>query len=273
MFGETAIGRVVSMARLTAAVLVAARDARFVHAKANELDALGLPYLIVCGESVDHPNVIHRPPQGKFDALNFGLSRMAGVADVIVMNDVDSEIHGIDHALEAFQDPSVGLVFGRIVVEAGPQKQFYRLLDPIRTLLPVAASGDLLLIRSAVLDRVTPIPSCKAEDTYLMFRVRELGHKVVFSESCWVTTSKTDSAAEEVQYKRRTVAGIYQALSLTRPGLFISLFYGALPFVAPLLSVGGPTGRAWSKGIWEGLGDFLRGDRSGKFEALGANAR
>jgi len=37
--------------------IVLARDRSGVEKKARELDGLGFPYLIVCGDKVNHPNV------------------------------------------------------------------------------------------------------------------------------------------------------------------------------------------------------------------------
>jgi len=97
----------------------------------------------------------------------------------------------------------------------------------------------------------------------MMFKALELGHEVVFFEECYVETSKTKDEKEDEEYKRRTVTGIYQALSYTRPPIAIRLFYILLPFMSPLLLVSGKRGYHWMKGILLGLLDFLRGDRSG----------
>ena len=251
------------------AILVAARDAKSVFGKIAELEAMGYPYLIVCGERVSHPHVVYREARGKYDALNFGLEQLVQEAEVIVLNDVDAVIYGLEDGLMNFRDPSLGMQFSKIHVDSGPQRRFYRLMDPIRRLLPIAASGELVFLRSTAIAQVLPMPPCKSEDTYLLFRLRELGLKVAFYEGAWITTRRTISNDEETAYKRRTVAGIYQALSLTRPGVLVSLFYGLLPFVAPLLYFAGPSGAAWCQGIWHGIQDYLRGDRSGWFAPIG----
>ena len=45
--------------------LVLARDKKYVDAKIEELKSLGVPYLIVCGRSLNHPNVVYRKAKGK----------------------------------------------------------------------------------------------------------------------------------------------------------------------------------------------------------------
>ena len=52
--------------------LVPARNAKGLDGKMAELEGLGFPYVVVCGEKVDHPNVVFRGPKGKFDAINEG---------------------------------------------------------------------------------------------------------------------------------------------------------------------------------------------------------
>ena len=47
--------------------LVLARDKKYVDEKIEELKNLGVPYLIVCGEKLNHLNVIYRRPMGKYD--------------------------------------------------------------------------------------------------------------------------------------------------------------------------------------------------------------
>jgi hypothetical protein len=40
--------------------LVLARDAEFLDRKLAELESLGYPYIVVCGERVNNPNVVFR---------------------------------------------------------------------------------------------------------------------------------------------------------------------------------------------------------------------
>jgi hypothetical protein len=77
-----------------------------------------------------------------------------------------------------------------------------------------------------------------------------------------VTTKRTGNARQEEDYKRRTVGGIYQALSMTNPPIIVKLFYMLLPFVSPLLLVLGRKGYYWTKGILLGYVDCARGDRT-----------
>ena len=246
--------------------IVLARDRTLVDDKIRELEKMGVPYKIVCGERLNHPNVAYRAPKGKYDAINFGASLIPKDVDMVVMNDVDTIIHNFHLALRYLKDEKVALVFGTEMVKEGPQYLFFRFLNPIRRKIPIAASGELMFIRRDVFEKILPIKPCKAEDTYILFKVLEYGHKIVFCEDCYAETERTKTAEEEEIYKRRTVTGIYQALSYAKPPLLIRLFYFLLPFTSPLLLVLGKKGYHWTRGILFGFLDYLRGDRSGFWE-------
>jgi hypothetical protein len=242
--------------------LVLARDASAVDEKVRELTRLGCPYLIVCGERVNHPNVVYREPKGKYDAINFGLRFVPSNTDVVAFNDVDTEIHNFKAVLRLIQNENVSLVFVRVNVKHGPQLTFYSFLDALRRRIPIAASGELMLIKYRFLKSIAPLKGCKAEDSYILFKVLENGGKAVFCEECYVTTKRTLRAEQEEVYKRRTVGGIYQALSMCKPPVMVRLFYTLLPLASPLLLVLGKKGYYWTKGILSGYVDYARGDRS-----------
>jgi len=246
--------------------LVLARDKRFVSEKIKELEGLGVPYLIVCGERLNHPNVLYRKPCGKYDAINFGFKFVPRDIDVVALNDVDTKINNLEAALSLFEMKNVALCFAKVLAKRGPQNLFLTMLRKLRKIVPVAASGDLMLIRYKVLKEVVPIRSCKAEDSYLLFKVLERNYKVADCDECYVIGEKTDTAEEEEEYKRRTVCGIYQALHYTKPPFFIKLFYFVLPFASPLLLVLGRKGYFWVRGILFGFTDYLRGDRAGTWQ-------
>ena len=246
--------------------MVLARDRRFVDEKIKELESLGVPYLIVCGERINHPNVVFREPRGKYDAINFGFKFVPKDVDVVILNDVDTKINNFESMLQHFRNEDVGLVFAKVFVKEGPQRLFYSFLDFIRKRFLVAASGELMLIKRDMLERILPVKPCKAEDSYLLFKVLELRRKAVFCEECFVETERTKSAEKEVAYKRKTVGGIYQALGYTKPPYFIKLFYFVLPLASPLLLLLGRRGYFWAKGILLGFTDYLRGDRTGTWQ-------
>ena len=246
--------------------LVLARDRGHVDEKIEELEDLGLSYLVVCGEMLNHPNVVYRKPVGKYDAINFGARFVPDDVDVVALNDVDTHIHGLNAALRHFGHEKVALVFSRIVVKGGPQKLFYLFLDDLRRRVPITASGELMLIKHKMLDKMLPIKPCKAEDSYILFKVLELGYRVVFCEESYIVTERTKSAEKEEIYKRKTVAGLYQALSYTKPPGSIRLFYFLLPLISPLLLVSGKKGYYWMRGILLGFTDYLRGDRAGLWQ-------
>jgi len=246
--------------------LVFSRDENYVNKKIRELKELRVPYLIVCGKRINHPSVVYRKAQGKYDAINFGAKFVPKYANVVALNDADTKINNFQAALRHFDCRKVALVFTRVSVKEGPQKMFYAILNPIRRRVPIAASGELMFIRRDMLMKIVPIKSCKAEDSYILFKVFELKRKAVFCEECYVETERTKTAGKEEIYKRKTVAGIYQALASTQPPYLIKLFYFFLPFACPILLILGKRGYFWMKGILLGLTDYLRGDRSGVWQ-------
>lgn len=246
--------------------LVLARDRKHVDHKIEELENLGVPYKIICGEPLNHPNIVYRAPKGKYDAINFGVSLIPKNIDIVVMNDVDTTIHNFSVMLRYFKDHRNAIVFATELVTHGPQAQFFKILNPLRKILPLAASGELMMVRHSVLRRIIPLIPSKAEDTYIMFKVLELGYKVIFCEKCYATTERTKTAKKEEIYKRLRVSGIYRALSFTKPPPLTRAFYLLLPFFSIILIILGPNGYYIFKGIILGLLDYLRGDKSGWWE-------
>jgi len=248
--------------------LVLARDEAYVDQKIKELRNLDVPFLVVCGSKSDLANVVYRKPMGKYDAINFGAGLVPEDIDVVALNDVDTKIYNVRGALGYFSSDNVGLVCAKVRIAKGPQWFFGPMIDFIRKKLPIAAAGDLMLVRHKVLRRILPVEPCKAEDSYILFRVLGLGQKAIFSRECQVETEKTESADEEQAYKRRTVCGIYQALARTDPPYYIKAFYTLLPIISPLLMILGRKGYFWMRGILLGLMDYLRGDISGVWQSV-----
>ena len=229
-----------------------------------ELEGMRVPYIVVCGERLNHPNVVYREARGKWDAINFGSRFVPREAEVVVLNDVDTRIHNFEHAL-SYLKGEADIVYCKVNVLKGPQIKFYRIADPIRKRFHIFASGELMLMRRKVFENVLPIPPCIAEDSYLLFKALELGYRAHFCTKAYVTTRRTVNAEEEVAYKARTTLGIYQALKYTRSTPWIRAFYGFLPLFAPLLALAGEEGRAWSRGIMEALSMVFRGCYPTKF--------
>ena len=248
--------------------VVLARTQEGVAEKVFELKKLAVPFIVICGEKMNHPDVIYRQKKGKFDAINFAAQFIGKDIKIVCLNDVDTKLFNFAKALELIRDNVTGLVFCKVKVEGGPQVQFYSLMDKIRRYVPITSSGELMLIRKKVFDKVLPIPPCKTEDNYISFKVAELGFHVLFCEDCWVETKRTKTLEEESQYKTRTVTGLYQALSFTKTDPLIRVFYLSLPFLSPLLLLQGKRGAAWTKGIIQGVTNFLRGDSAGAFEKI-----
>ena len=244
--------------------IVLARDQRYVKEKIMELEDIQVPYLIVCGEKMDHPKVVYREARGKWDAINFGSQFIPKDADVVVLNDVDTRIHNFEHALSHLYN-GADLVYCRVNVTKGPQVKFYRIADPIRKRFHIFASGELMLIKHEVFKRALPIPPCIAEDSYILFKALELGYRAYFCTKTYVTTERTTDIKKEEAYKARTTLGIYQALRYTKPPPWIRAFYGLLPIISPLLALAGEDGKAWIRGIKKAVSMILTGHYATKF--------
>jgi cellulose synthase/poly-beta-1,6-N-acetylglucosamine synthase-like glycosyltransferase len=244
--------------------IIPARNQQNVEEKIIELENMQAPYIIICGERMNHPNVVYRKARGKWDAINFGSRFIPKDANVIVLNDVDTKIHNFKHALSHLTE-GTDIVYCKVNVSKGPQVKFYKIADPIRKRLHIFASGELMLMKRDVFKRVLPIPPCIAEDSYMLFKALELGYSAHFCTKAYVTTERTADIKEEEAYKARTTLGIYQALKYTKPPPWIRTFYKLLPVVAPLLTLAGEESRAWMRGIRKALSMILIGHYPTKF--------
>jgi hypothetical protein len=131
--------------------IVLARNRKNVEKKIMELENMQVRYLIVCGERLNHPNVVYREARGKWDAINFGSQFVPKDADVVVLNAVDTRIHNFEHALRHLNGEA-DIVYCRVNVTWGPQVKFYRLADTIRKRFHIFASGELMLMKRDVLN-------------------------------------------------------------------------------------------------------------------------
>ena len=248
--------------------VVLARDRSYVSEKAAELESLGVPFIIICGENIRQPHVVFRVPIGKYDAINFvpKANLIPKNTRIVAFNDVDTKITGFSSMQKQFADPKVGIAFATELVKEGPQRNFFAIFNPIRKMFPLAASGELMLIRTELLRQILPLKPCKAEDTLIMFKALELGSKVVFCDDCFAETERTKTGSKEELYKRKTVAGIYQALSFTNPPPIVRFLYSILPLLSVIFVVMGRNGYHTFKGIMLGFLDFKRGVRSGSWK-------
>lgn len=244
--------------------IVPARNRENLDAKIAELQRMNVSFIIVCGEKVNHPNVVYQENRGKWAAINFATKFIPKEAKVIVLNDVDTKIHNFKLAF-AYLSEKIALVYCRVQLSQGPQVKFYRILNPWRKHFHIFPSGELMLIRKEIFERVLPLPACIAEDSYILFKTLELGYQAKFCASAYVTTERTHNAEEEASYKNRTTLGIYQALECTKPPPMIRVIYAILPLLAPMLSLMGEDGQAWTKGINRALKYYLTKERPSKF--------
>ena len=234
-----------------------------VESKILELESYGFPYVVVCGEEMGVNGVVFRKPMGKWDAMNYGCGLVPNGVDIVAINDVDTTIHQLDFALKLAS--KFNLVYSAVKPVDGPQRSFYAFADPLRERLNLFASGELMLIRKQVLDRLLPIPPCMAEDSYLLFKAMELNFAVRFCRNTYVTTSRTANATEEIAYKERTTLGILQALDYAKPSVPIRVFYRALPLLAIPLMLMGENGHAWATGIARAVRLHTEGSNRSRF--------
>ncbi len=234
-----------------------------VESKISELESYGFPYTVVCGEEMAANRVVFRKPAGKWDAINYGCEFVPSNVDVVAINDVDTTIHNLEHALALTSE--FDLVYCAVKPDGGPQVAFYAFADPLRARLNLFASGELMMIRKPKLDRLIPIPPCMAEDSYLLFKAMELNYPVRFCSDAYVTTSRTANAAQETAYKERTTLGILQALDYARPSVAIRLFYRSLPLLAVPLMLMGENGQAWATGIARAVRSHAAGSKRTQF--------
>jgi cellulose synthase/poly-beta-1,6-N-acetylglucosamine synthase-like glycosyltransferase len=227
-------------------LMVLARNAKNISEKIIELESIGVPFVIVCGEEFTHPNVVYREAKGKWDAINFGAKFIPQDTETILFNDVDTRIYNFAFALQCLSSKA-DIVYCRVKVSEGPQVMFYRILNPIRQRFHVCASGEFMLVKRRVFETVMPIPPCIAEDSYILFRALELGFRAYFCTEAYMTTKRTANSGEEEFYKSRTTLGIYQALNYSKPTPVIRIFYYLLPTFSPLLIFAGEDGLAWVK--------------------------
>ena len=241
-----------------------ARDAKSIRTKIHEIERIGLPFIVVCGENFHDSRVVYRVPVGKWDAINYGYGYIPQENDVVVLNDVDTEIHGLEHMFSSVSGGS-DFVYAAVRPSGGPQPKFYAIANPLNRVLKIFAMGELVVIRKQLLDKLMPIPPCLAEDTYLLFKAMELNYKAEFCEDAYVNTFRTSLISEEVLYKERTTLGILQALDYTKPPPWIRLFYRSLPFLAAMLMLAGEDGRAWGKGIMRAIRLHIEGSNRTSF--------
>jgi hypothetical protein len=244
--------------------MVIARDSDLIQTKMREIEGLGLPFIIVCGENFADPRVISRTPVGKWDAINCGYTCIPRDANLVVLNDIDTEIHGLSRMFSSVYE-GADLVYAAVRPSGGPQQKFYAIANPLNKALNIFAMGELIVIRKKLLDRLMPIPPCLAEDTYLLFKAMELNYKVEFCDDAFVNTIRTTSQTEEVLYKERTTLGILQALDYTKPPPWIRLFYRSLPLLAMMLMLAGGNGRAWARGINRAVRLHVKGSNRTSF--------
>jgi len=247
--------------------IIFSRNGNYIKRKIKEFNRYGIPFIIICGKEINHKKVVYRPLRGKYDAINFAYQFIPKQSDIIILNDEDTFKLPIIELLSLMEREKVDFIFPRILILNSLQTTFTILLDKIRKFIPITANGELIILKKEILDKVYPLKPCKAEDSYMMFKALEYGYKIRFAhEYAVITYRNSKSLVEEINYKKRTVTGIYQALSYSNPPLLIKLFYIFLPFISILLLFLGKKFHAWGKGIILGfINYYIFKDKGGSY--------
>jgi UTP-glucose-1-phosphate uridylyltransferase len=84
---------------------VLARDKKHVDAKIREMENLGILYKTICGERLNHPNVVYRAPKGKYDAINFSISACYAIYEALEETppDTNNEVQ-LTNAIQQLMD-------------------------------------------------------------------------------------------------------------------------------------------------------------------------
>lgn len=244
-------------------LVILSRNGRGIKRKIDELEKLGYPYKIICGEKISHPGVVYREARGKWDAINYSEKFIPSESDTVVINDADTKIVNFEKVLSKINDND--LVYSGIEIPPSTQFGLRKFEDLLRNLINFAPNGDLMIFRRKLFNRILPLPPCVAEDSYMLFKAMELGSDIDFFYEDCIKTTKTSNLSQEKKYKERTTLGIYQALGYTHPPPHIKSFYMLLPLFASLLSIFGKKGRTFAKGIFEGYLSYRLGCDKSKF--------
>ncbi len=203
-------------------------------------------------EAVEHfgdprVRVLSLPAGGKATAVTRGLESVE--SEIIALTDVRQAFdpQALRRLVACFADPSVGVVTGELVIQAGHtqeefntglywkyEKWIRRNLNRIDAML--GATGSIYVVRRAA---VAPIPpDILLDDVYLPFIAVSRGYRIYFEDQAKAFDLPT-SLHSEFRRKIRTQAGVYQIIrhfpSLLWPGNHRFLHFASHKFGRLLL--------------------------------------
>jgi cellulose synthase/poly-beta-1,6-N-acetylglucosamine synthase-like glycosyltransferase len=159
---------------------------------------------------------------GKPSALNLGVAQAAG--EIIVFADARQrfEKDAIKNLVSDFNDPSVGVVSGELIVEAdssvgegvGLYWKYEKWIRKNESLAGsvVGATGAIYAIRRSLWK---PLPAeTLLDDVYTPMQIAMKGWRVVFDERARAVDQASSSAGREFRRKARTLTGNYQLCQL-----------------------------------------------------------
>jgi cellulose synthase/poly-beta-1,6-N-acetylglucosamine synthase-like glycosyltransferase len=262
--------------RAVVSVVLAVRDgASYLHRRVENLLAQDLPadrleVLIVCngcGDAAEaiaaelaepDPRVrvlVSPAEQGKAGALNLGVAHARG--EFVVFADVRQAFApgAVRMLLEAFADPEVGAVSGRLVIERGRAAavEGVRLYWGMETALRLAegrtgsvvgATGAIYAIRRECFETIPA--NTILDDVWLPMRIALSGRRVVLEPAAVAVDRASEDSRREYLRKRRTMVGNLQLVRLMpelahpiRNPLFIRFFsHKLLRLATPFLCLG-----------------------------------
>ncbi|MEW6212760.1 MAG: glycosyltransferase family 2 protein [Acidobacteriota bacterium] len=160
--------------------------------------------------------------RGKPSALNLGVAQAQG--EIIVFADARQrfEADAIKHLASNFNDPSVGVVSGELIIEAdssigegvGLYWKYEKWIRKNESLSGsvVGATGAIYAIRRNLWK---PLPAeTLLDDVYTPMQIALSGWRVVFDERARAIDQASSSAGREFRRKARTLTGNYQLCQL-----------------------------------------------------------
>jgi cellulose synthase/poly-beta-1,6-N-acetylglucosamine synthase-like glycosyltransferase len=167
--------------------------------------------------------LVSSPAEGKAGALNLGVASSTGEITVFVDIRQSFAPDAIARLVEAFADPEVGAVSGRLLVKRADQpavegvRMYWGMetalrLAESRTGSVVGATGAIYAIRRHCFE---PVPANTIlDDLWLPMRIIMRGHRVVLEPSAVATDTPAESLGHEYRRKRRTMVGNLQLLRI-----------------------------------------------------------
>jgi cellulose synthase/poly-beta-1,6-N-acetylglucosamine synthase-like glycosyltransferase len=222
--------------RTVTIILPVRNGARWLRNKLESLFALDYPQekvqlIVVSDSSTDDTETIAReysgrllllrsPGQGKAEAINHALEFATG--EILFMTDVRQAIdrRALRLLIELFDDPSVGVVSGELVIRSGSSLEeenvglYWRYEKWIRTRHSeidsvIGATGAIYAMRRNLAAQMPP--GTLLDDVHLPLQAFFQGYRVLLLPGAHAYDSPTALDAE-FRRKVRTLAGVYQLM-------------------------------------------------------------